>query len=34
LEHGGMPIVLDHDYTSSEVLRDTERQMRSERETR
>ena len=34
LEHGGMPIVLDHDYTSSEVLRDTERQMRSERENR
>jgi hypothetical protein len=29
-----MPIVLDHDYTSSEVLRDTERQMRSERENR
>lgn len=34
LEHGGMPIVLDHDYTSSELLRDTERQMRSERENR
>jgi ABC-type Mn2+/Zn2+ transport system ATPase subunit len=34
LEHGGMPIVLDHDYESSEIMRDTERQLRAEREVR
>jgi hypothetical protein len=31
LEHGGMPIVLDHDYESSESLRDAERSLRQSR---
>jgi ABC-type Mn2+/Zn2+ transport system ATPase subunit len=31
LEHGGMPIVLDHDYEASEIMRDTAREIRSER---
>lgn len=33
LEHGGMPIVLDHDYESSESLRDAERDLRQIRGT-
>jgi len=31
LEHGGMPIVLDHDYEASEIMRDAAREIRSER---
>ncbi|MEY4401472.1 MAG: hypothetical protein RL072_1337 [Actinomycetota bacterium] len=31
LEHGGMPIVLDHDYEASEVLRETAHKLRNER---
>jgi ABC-type Mn2+/Zn2+ transport system ATPase subunit len=32
LEHGGMPIVLDHDYELSESLRDAERELRRSRQ--
>ncbi len=31
LEHGGMPIVLDHDYEASELIRETAHQLRVER---
>ena len=33
LEHGGMPIVLDHDYELSESLRDTQRDLRESRKS-
>ena len=32
LEHGGMPIVLDHDYEASEIMRDAALQMRAEQD--
>lgn len=31
LEHGGMPIVLDHDYEASELIRETAHRLRGER---